>query len=155
MGMQTNILNDACACTTFKLLSRSPICSSSSSSSPSPSASVEAPAAASASQELFGSRLGSFQVSKKNSKSNGNGNGRKIELETPNLITSTSRGVVPHLTLDHVMTTDAIKWVHVPFETLWVLLFLWFSNILYIYIYVYIDRWMDIYRCRCVCMCPE
>ena len=106
--MQTNILNDACACTTFKLLSRSPIGSSSSSSSPS----------ASSVEELFGSRLGSFQVSKKNSKSNGNGNERKIELETPNLITSTSRGVVPHLTLDHVIATDAIKWVHVPFETL-------------------------------------
>ncbi|KAH8112424.1 tRNA-guanine(15) transglycosylase-like protein [Phellopilus nigrolimitatus] len=38
-------------------------------------------------------------------------------ISTPGFITSTSRGVVPHLTRDHVEATDAVKWVHVPFET--------------------------------------
>lgn len=41
-----------------------------------------------------------------------------IELPTPALITSTSRGLVPHLSGDHIRVSDAIRWVHVPFESL-------------------------------------
>lgn len=44
--------------------------------------------------------------------------GDEIKLHTPGLICWTSRGVVPHLTRDHVLKSDAVKWVHVPFETL-------------------------------------
>ncbi|KAK2464954.1 hypothetical protein APHAL10511_003030 [Amanita phalloides] len=36
---------------------------------------------------------------------------------TPNFLTSTSRGVVPHLSRDHHNRTEAIRWVNVPFET--------------------------------------
>ncbi|VDB87075.1 unnamed protein product [Peniophora sp. CBMAI 1063] len=40
-----------------------------------------------------------------------------LELPTPGLITSTVRGVVPHLARDTLRATDAIKWLDVPFET--------------------------------------
>ncbi|KAI9513488.1 tRNA-guanine(15) transglycosylase-like protein [Russula earlei] len=40
-----------------------------------------------------------------------------IDLQTPGLITSTSRGVVPHLSSDHVRVSDAVRWIHVPFES--------------------------------------
>ncbi|KAG9030967.1 hypothetical protein FRB95_003304 [Tulasnella sp. JGI-2019a] len=40
-----------------------------------------------------------------------------LELATPGLLTNTSRGVIPHLSWDHVQKTTAIGWVHVPFET--------------------------------------
>ncbi|KAL6309181.1 tRNA-guanine(15) transglycosylase-like protein [Sparassis latifolia] len=38
-------------------------------------------------------------------------------MKTPGLIAATSRGVVPHLSRDHVKSTAAIRWVHIPFET--------------------------------------
>ena len=41
-----------------------------------------------------------------------------LEVPTPGLITSTSRGVVPHLSGDHTKASEAIRWVHVPFESL-------------------------------------
>ncbi|KDQ19073.1 hypothetical protein BOTBODRAFT_153991 [Botryobasidium botryosum FD-172 SS1] len=42
---------------------------------------------------------------------------KDIDIATPNFITSTSRGVVPHLSRDHVQKTSAIGWVHIPFES--------------------------------------
>lgn len=45
-----------------------------------------------------------------------------LEISTPNFLTTTSRGVVPHISIDHYKITDAITWVNVPFETLWVCL---------------------------------
>ena len=41
-----------------------------------------------------------------------------LQISTPNLLTTTSRGVVPHISRDHYKITDAILWVNVPFETL-------------------------------------
>jgi len=41
-----------------------------------------------------------------------------IEIETPAALTWTSRGIVPHLTRDHVAQSDSAGWVHVPFESL-------------------------------------
>jgi queuine tRNA-ribosyltransferase len=41
-----------------------------------------------------------------------------LQISTPNLITTTSRGVVPHISRDHYKLTDAILWINVPFETL-------------------------------------
>ncbi|KAH9483434.1 hypothetical protein JR316_0002902 [Psilocybe cubensis] len=41
---------------------------------------------------------------------------KEMRIQTPNLITSTSRGVVPHLSRDHHRESAAIKWVNVPFE---------------------------------------
>lgn len=46
-----------------------------------------------------------------------------LQILTPNIITTTSRGVVPHLSRDHCKITNAILWINVPFETLWVCLF--------------------------------
>ncbi|KIL63704.1 hypothetical protein M378DRAFT_164128 [Amanita muscaria Koide BX008] len=38
-------------------------------------------------------------------------------IPTPNLLTSTSRGVIPHLSRDHHNKTDAVRWVNIPFES--------------------------------------
>ncbi|KAF9236047.1 tRNA-guanine(15) transglycosylase-like protein [Melanogaster broomeanus] len=38
-------------------------------------------------------------------------------METPNILVGTSRGVVPHLSRDHCNSSDAIKWINVPFES--------------------------------------
>lgn len=43
------------------------------------------------------------------------------DLPTPGFFINTSRGVIPHLSWDHVRKMNAIGWVHVPFETLSVL----------------------------------
>ncbi|KAF8581815.1 hypothetical protein K439DRAFT_1647791 [Ramaria rubella] len=40
-----------------------------------------------------------------------------IELLTPGLICSTTRGIVQHLSRDNVKRTTCVKWVHVPFES--------------------------------------
>ena len=63
--------------------------------------------------EILGPRLGTFV---KKSKSNPDNNA--VEIATPGLIAMTSRGVVSHLSRDHARGSDAIRWVHVPFETL-------------------------------------
>ncbi|KIP09270.1 hypothetical protein PHLGIDRAFT_103075 [Phlebiopsis gigantea 11061_1 CR5-6] len=39
------------------------------------------------------------------------------EIKTPGLITTTSRGVVPHLSRDHTIKTKAVRWVQLPFES--------------------------------------
>lgn len=62
------------------------------------------------SRGIYGPRLGRAAVKK--------ASGSEIKIDTPGLLASTSRGVVPHLTQDHIGRTDAVKWVHVPFETL-------------------------------------
>ncbi|KAL5478248.1 hypothetical protein ACEPAI_2432 [Sanghuangporus weigelae] len=56
-----------------------------------------------------GPRLGRLTVKKPG--------GSEIKIDTPGIITSTSRGVVPHLTRDHVQKADVIRWVHMAFET--------------------------------------
>ncbi|KAL5514900.1 hypothetical protein ACEPAG_2216 [Sanghuangporus baumii] len=56
-----------------------------------------------------GPRLGRLTVKKPD--------GSEIKIDTPGIITSTSRGVVPHLTGDYVQKSDAIRWVHIAFET--------------------------------------
>lgn len=40
------------------------------------------------------------------------------EIKTPGLITTTSRGVVPHLSRDHTSATKAVQWIQLPFESL-------------------------------------
>ncbi|KAH9064592.1 tRNA-guanine(15) transglycosylase-like protein [Lactarius vividus] len=58
----------------------------------------------------FSPRLGSLSVHRASENTT-------ISVSTPGLITSTSRGVVPHLSSDHTRISDAIRWVHVPFES--------------------------------------
>lgn len=43
-----------------------------------------------------------------------------IEIPTPGILVSAPRGVVPHLSRDHVQKTASIKWLNVPLETLYV-----------------------------------
>lgn len=60
----------------------------------------------------FAPRLGTLSLSRLPEQNT------SIEVPTPGLITSTSRGVVPHLSGDHTALSEAIRWVHVPFESL-------------------------------------
>ncbi|KAI5832796.1 hypothetical protein K523DRAFT_297441 [Schizophyllum commune Tattone D] len=62
--------------------------------------------------EILGPRLGIYV---KRSKSNPDNNA--VEIATPGLIAMTSRGVVPHLSRDHARGSEAVRWVHVPFES--------------------------------------
>lgn len=66
----------------------------------------------SANSPQFGPRLGRATLRR-------HGEQAEISIDTPALISSTSRGVVPHLTRDHYTAAgDALSWVHVPFESL-------------------------------------
>lgn len=47
----------------------------------------------------------------------GHFDGDEIELHKPGLMCWTFRGVVPHLKTDLVPKSEAVKWVHVPFQT--------------------------------------
>lgn len=60
---------------------------------------------------LFGPRLGEVSIARSDGST-------PLAVKTPGLIAATSRGVVPHLSRDHVRITKAIRWVHVPFESL-------------------------------------
>jgi hypothetical protein len=40
------------------------------------------------------------------------------DILTPGLITTTSRGVIPHLFRDHARQTEAVRWIQLPFESL-------------------------------------
>jgi queuine tRNA-ribosyltransferase len=41
-----------------------------------------------------------------------------LQFLTPGLLTSTSRGIVPHLSGDHIKSTPEIRWLSVHFESL-------------------------------------
>ncbi|KZT22887.1 tRNA-guanine transglycosylase [Neolentinus lepideus HHB14362 ss-1] len=43
--------------------------------------------------------------------------GTSLSLNTPGLVTATSRGVVPHLSPDLCAQTAAVRWVHTSFES--------------------------------------
>ncbi|KIO28304.1 hypothetical protein M407DRAFT_71991 [Tulasnella calospora MUT 4182] len=60
-------------------------------------------------QNPFAPRTGTLSLPRQDSSA--------IEISTPDFLTLTSRGDVPHLSRDHVKKTDAIGWVHVPFES--------------------------------------
>ncbi|KII91545.1 hypothetical protein PLICRDRAFT_156720 [Plicaturopsis crispa FD-325 SS-3] len=60
----------------------------------------------------FGARLGRLVLERSHPSPK-----NEIEILTPGLLTSTSRGVVPHLSQDHVRITRSIQWLSVPFET--------------------------------------
>jgi hypothetical protein len=64
-----------------------------------------------ASISRFGPRLGKAFLKR-------NDGSPAIEMDTPGSLTTTSRGVIPHLSRDHHRLTKAIRWVSVPFETL-------------------------------------
>jgi hypothetical protein len=59
----------------------------------------------------FGPRLGAVFLKRAHDNNN------EIQIQTPGFLTSTSRGVIPHLSRDHYASTG-IRWVNVPFESL-------------------------------------
>ena len=63
----------------------------------------------------FNPRLGSLTLQRNDAAKSA------IKIDTPGLLTTASRGLIPHLSLDHVNATAAIRWVNIPFETLWVM----------------------------------
>jgi hypothetical protein len=70
-------------------------------------------------QSKFGPRTGHLVLSRPERQ------GRDISIETPGLLTGTSRGVVPHLAWDvyaqHARDENSVlKWVNIPWETLYV-----------------------------------
>lgn len=61
--------------------------------------------------EKFGPRTGTIEIDR--------GDGTPvIQINTPGLLTATSRGLVPHLSGDHVHLTGAIRHIQLPFESL-------------------------------------
>ncbi|KAH8076007.1 tRNA-guanine(15) transglycosylase-like protein [Cristinia sonorae] len=60
----------------------------------------------------FSPRLGSLSLRRRDSSTSS-----VIEIKTPNFTTSTSRGVIPHLSRDHVRSIKSIRWTGVPFES--------------------------------------
>ncbi|KZP23473.1 hypothetical protein FIBSPDRAFT_1042913 [Athelia psychrophila] len=62
------------------------------------------------SSSRFGPRLGKARLVRTDGSPD-------LTIETPGLLTTTSRGIVPHLSRDHHRRTAAIRWVGLPFET--------------------------------------
>ena len=58
----------------------------------------------------FGPRLGLFCLEPTATRA-------EIKVETPGITVCTSRGVVPHLSRDHVRISQAIKLIDLPFES--------------------------------------
>ncbi|KDQ54042.1 hypothetical protein JAAARDRAFT_196811 [Jaapia argillacea MUCL 33604] len=63
-----------------------------------------------ASTSTFSPRLGRVILSRPDDST-------ATDIETPGPITATSRGIVPHLSRDNLRATNAIRWVHIPFES--------------------------------------
>jgi hypothetical protein len=69
------------------------------------------------SNSLFGPRLGQLTLHR------GFGDHEvqsAVQIPTPGILVSAPRGVVPHLSCDHVEKSESIRWVNVPVETLYV-----------------------------------
>ena len=64
----------------------------------------------------YGPRFGNIIL--KRSRDLSDHNTSHVQIPTPNFLSTTSRGVLPHVSRDHYKLTDAILWVNVPFETL-------------------------------------
>ncbi|KAI0037026.1 tRNA-guanine(15) transglycosylase-like protein [Vararia minispora EC-137] len=64
---------------------------------------------ASETTKIFSPRLGAASLHRPGS--------ADIEVQTPGILTSTVRGLVPHLARDTMRATQAIRWVNVPFES--------------------------------------
>ena len=61
--------------------------------------------------DTFGPRTGTLCIDR------GDGSAA-IEIETPALLTATSRGLVPHLSQDNIRLTEAVQLIELPFESL-------------------------------------
>ncbi|KAK0500025.1 tRNA-guanine(15) transglycosylase-like protein [Armillaria luteobubalina] len=64
---------------------------------------------ASISKSMFSPRVGIASLTR-------NGTD-KIDIDTPGILVTTSRGVIPHLARDQHKQCSSVRWVHVPFET--------------------------------------
>ncbi|OAX40573.1 hypothetical protein K503DRAFT_714294 [Rhizopogon vinicolor AM-OR11-026] len=61
----------------------------------------------------FGPRIGRLCLTQRSDRPSNH----TIDIPTPNFLIGTSRGVVPHLSRDHVHSANAISWINVPFES--------------------------------------
>ena len=59
----------------------------------------------------YGPRTGSISIDREDGTPS-------VQTDTPALLTTTSRGVVPHLSRDNVHLTGAIRHIQLPFESL-------------------------------------
>jgi hypothetical protein len=75
------------------------------------------------SSSKFSPRLGQLTLTRPVHDSLDGGGGIDIDIPTPGLMCTTTRGVIQHLSRDNVKRTSCVKWVHVPFESLCVELF--------------------------------
>jgi hypothetical protein len=67
----------------------------------------------------FSPRLGQLVVTRPGSGiDDDSSKGICVEINTPGFLTNTSRGVVPHLSRDHVLETSAIRGVHITYDSL-------------------------------------
>ncbi|KAJ3496394.1 hypothetical protein NLJ89_g10491 [Agrocybe chaxingu] len=80
--------------------------------SPSPSFSFSL-----ATPKRYGPRLGNIIFRRPGLSSSSEPSQAQLEIKTPGILATTSRGVIPHLSRDHQRRTGAIRWVNVPFET--------------------------------------
>lgn len=62
----------------------------------------------------FGPRVGRLCLTRPSDSSPSN---HVIDIRTPNFLIGTSRGVIPHLSRDHVHSANGISWINVPFES--------------------------------------
>ncbi|KAH7882484.1 hypothetical protein F5I97DRAFT_1910746 [Phlebopus sp. FC_14] len=72
------------------------------------------------SPKRFGPRLGQFRLERampETTSVSSNTDDIVFEMDTPNIFVSTSRGVIPHLSRDHHLVTDAVKLINIPFES--------------------------------------
>ncbi|PPQ87622.1 hypothetical protein CVT25_005807 [Psilocybe cyanescens] len=74
----------------------------------------------SSSSARHGPRIGTLVTRRPDASASGSagaGAMTEIQIQTPGMLTTTSRGVVPHLSRDHHRGSAAIRWVNIPFET--------------------------------------
>ena len=66
--------------------------------------------------KLYGPRLGTILLLPRSDPSSTSQ--LQTQLSTPTFLTTTSRGVIPHLSTDNQRLTPSIRWINIPFETL-------------------------------------
>jgi len=66
--------------------------------------------------KLYGPRLGAILLLPRSDPSSTSQ--LQTQLSTPTFLTTTSRGVIPHLSTDNQRLTPSIRWINIPFETL-------------------------------------
>ncbi|TFK18675.1 hypothetical protein FA15DRAFT_760512 [Coprinopsis marcescibilis] len=69
------------------------------------------------SSSKFGPRLGHVSLTRRDTADASGKATSRIDIQTPGVLTNTSRGVIPHLSRDNYPSHSALKWMNVPFES--------------------------------------